>query len=457
MHSSIAQLVNNTQRKVGHWVTLGSAVLVLTLVAIAYSDNGLLTAMVLVSILSCIAIIVLMSWLALTLGEKATTRVSGLFPFALFMMRQRIVNKSTQILGIGLCSFLLLFTLMLMKDLGDTMSAYERVHNGNLLVSQATHEQIADLENWATDNAIDIRQHKPFMYAKLIKVNGIHLTDVTDKPSESMSTMARAIRLHWTKAVPSNNKLIQGTWWQANEPNWQQVSVEQEVMTDLGLEIGDKLTFFIGEQSIDFTISASHAYKAGAGSITFWVQTPPSALNYIQAPHYTMASLELAEHQFSLLGQLWQKHPTLRMTSLKEMTARFDKVLAMLTQVIAGFSLLIILLSTIVIVATVHAVEGQEKRKNSIIMSFGLSKKTCLHLNVMEWLVTAAIAAIGAISATYIAGLLIYQSQFSLPYLPNISWLTGALVLILTAVTLMGVAASKKTLSSSIRELMHEQ
>ena len=170
-----------------------------------------------------------------------------------------------------------------------------------------------------------------------------------------------------------------------------------------------------------------------------------------------MASLELAETQFSLLGDLWQQHPSLRMVSLKEMTARFDAMLSMITHVISGFAVLIIILASIVILASITSLEDKEKKKNAIIMSFGFDKSTCLKLNIIEWIVTGAIAAIGSISGTYIAGLLIYQSQFSLTYQPDFLWLGVTLFVILLSVTLLGIAASKNSLSSSVRQLMAEQ
>jgi len=455
--SSVAQLIHSTQANVGYGFTFICAFAVLALIAFAYSDNGLLTTMVFTAMIISVALIIAISWGLLTVAEKATQQLSGLFPFTMYMMKQRLVNKSTQILGVGLCAFLLLFTLMLMKDLGSTLSAYQREHNGNLLVSQATAAQMRDIEQWAQKHNADIRQHKPFMYAKLIQVNGKDLSDFAEQPSQSLSTLAREIRLHWTETVPANNRVNNGQWWHKQDTHWQQVSIEDEVMTDLGLSIGDEVTFFIGQEAVDFTISASHVYRSGGGSITFWVQMPPSALDHVSAPHYSMASIELDDTQFSLLNELWQAHPSLRMVSLQEMTARFDNTLAMITQVIAGFSALITVLSVIVILATIHAVEGKEKKKNSIIMSFGFSRKTCFRLNVIEWLITATVAAIGAISGACIAGYLIYQSQFSLPYQPDIVWLVGTLLIILTAVTAIGVMASKRSLTSSIRDLMTEQ
>lgn len=454
--SSAAKLIQQVQSSMAVWLSAFSAVLVLALVATFYSDNGLLTLMVLVSVGVCIALILVVSWLGLTVSERLSRTFSGLVPFALYMMRQRLMSKTTQILGVGLCAFLLLFTLMLMRDLGNTMSAYSRQHDGNLLVSQASVEQMTDIRSLAQREGMQIRQSKPYVYASLVAINQQMLSDYTDRPSESLTTMQSAIRLHWSEAVPANNRVVDGQWWQVGDADWQQVSVEEEVMTDLDLRIGDTLTFAIGDQTLNFAVAASHVYQAGAGSITFWIQMPLEAVSHITAPHYHMASLELEQNQFSMLAPLWREHPTLRMVSLKEMTARFDRILAIVTDVISGFSMLISLLAVIVIVSSIQGLEAKEKKKNSVILSFGFNASTCLKLNAIEWGVTALIAATGAIVGTYVAGLLIYQSQFSLNYQPDFRWLFTTLLIILTAVTSLGIVASKNSLRASVRTLMAE-
>ncbi|WP_240474856.1 ABC transporter permease [Rheinheimera baltica] len=453
---SVRQLIQPQRRSISNAVLFGCATLVLAGVAAHYSDNGLLTAMLLGSMLASIALLLVLSWLTLSLCEKLSQPFSGILPFALYMMKQRLLSKTTQILGIGLAAFLLLFTLMLLKDLGDNMAAHQRTHDGNLLVSQASSAQMADIQLWAAQHAITIRQHKPFMYVQLTHINGGQLADVMQKPSDSLATLSRPVRLHWSEAVPGNNRLVSGQWWHSADTNWQQLSVEQEVMTDLGLQLGDRLGLVIAEHYVEFSIAATHAYQSGAGAITFWLQMPPAALTHIKAPHYSMASLELQPEQFSLLGQLWQQHPSLRMVSLQELTQRFDSSLALVTRLISGFAGLIILLAGVVMVSSVHAVEAKEQKKNSIILSFGLSKRTCLQLNIIEWLVTGAIAATGAIVATWLAGLLIYQSQFSLPYHPDIGWLLGTLAVILSLVTGLGIVLSKNSLAGSVRQLMAE-
>ncbi|WP_226992195.1 FtsX-like permease family protein [Aliiglaciecola lipolytica] len=141
---------------------------------------------------------------------------------------------------------------------------------------------------------------------------------------------------------------------------------------------------------------------------------------------------------------------------MREMMARFDNTLSLVTQIISGFSLMIICLASIVIVSSVLAYERQERKKNSVIMSFGLPKRTCLHINLIEWTITGGIAATGAMASTWLAGILIYQSQFSLPYTPDFIWLGTTLLVIMSIVIIIGHLASRNSLNSSIRELLME-
>ncbi|MFT5755816.1 MAG: putative ABC transport system permease protein [Alteromonadaceae bacterium] len=452
--TSVSRLFHQNQKRFSLGLIKLCALLVLILVAVQYSDNGLLTSMFVASIFITIILITAISWAVLTFGEKATQQFSGLIPFTLFMMKQRLLSKSTQILGIGLSTFLLLFTLMFLKDLGDTMISYQRTHDGNVMVSQASQPEMEAIKQWSTTHDINLRQTKPYLYAKVVKINDQALNEFATKPSDSLATLSHPIRLHWTQKLPKTNSVVQGKWWREESKNWQQISLEEEVMTDLGLTLGDKLTFIIDQQSYTFTVNASHVYKPGAGSIIFWVQMPEAAIQHINAPHYNMASLELNDNQWSLLGELWQKHPTIRMISLQEITKQFDDILAMITKVISGFAVMIILLAVIVILSSINALEGKEKKKNSVIMSFGFLKKTCLQLNIIEWLITALIIATGAIAGTYLTGMLIYQSQFSLPYQPNFLILFITLTIILSTVTLLGIYASRHSLKSSVKQLM---
>ncbi len=429
----------------------------LSLLAIWYSDNALLTGIMLMVLSVTVVLILSLTFVTLKLLQVLTRSSTGLFSFSIFMMNQRIFSKSTQIMGIGLCVTLLLFTLMLLRDIGQAMEQNSRVNDGNLVISKASEEQINFIKQWSSKYQSPIRQLRPYTRAKLIKINGLDMQRYVDHPSDSMATLQKPIRLSWANQLPKNNQLVDGLWWQLDPQNWQQISVENEIMTDMELKLGDKLTFFIADHFFDFTIVSSHAYKAGQGSITFWFQVPLTAQNHLNIDPFYMGSMEVAENAWKHLSQIWRQHPTVGLMPLKELTKNFDDMLALVTKMVFAISSLLLIMALIVIAASVKGFEQDEQKKNGLLLSLGLDKKHCLRLTLFEWISTSMVSAFGAIAGTWLAGILIYQSQFSLTYTPHYGWLLTTLLVVMALITSIGYLFNRRSLNASVTSLINDR
>lgn len=451
---SIAALIRDQEKRQINWLQMIWSLLSISLLAAIYSDNPLLTGLTLFSMASTLLLLMSLTWLLLTLGERVSRKFAGLIGFSFYIMKKRLLSKATQILGVGLCATLLLFTLMLLKDIGGSMQKYTRVHDGNLMIGQATQSHQKVITSWADANQAEIRQLKPFVFAQLIDVNGVELATHAGKPSDSLAVLAEPVRVHYTDAIPANNRVVSGQWWTEQNLRWNQISVESEVMTDIGLHIGDKLNFLINDQIHAFEIVSSHVFRSGYGSITFWFQIPSNAQQSIQANSYLMGSLEIPDGAWSQLSELWQNYPTIRLVSLQEMTQRFDDTLALLTKLVLAFSIIICVLAALVIIASVKGFEVEDKHKTGLLLSFGLSVKDCYRLYWYEWSITSLIAASGAIFGTYLAGQLIYQSQFSMAYRADYLWLFTTLILTLIFVCSVGLLSCRETVNTDVRELI---
>ena len=451
--ASLLSLIRNPSESSYVWHRLFWSITSVTLLAAAYSDNMLLTGMTLTAIAVALALMVTLTWTVIRLGDLWGRQRAGLLPFAFFMMRQRLFAKSAQVMGLGLCGLLLLFSLMLMRDLGTTMEGYGRSHDGNLMIAEAQTDQIDAIHRWAKETGSSVRALRPFVSAQLVSVNGKILADM-QKPSDTLTTLKDPIRLSWTDDMPRNNRLVGGNWWPAGTDNWQQISAEPEVMTDMGFSYGDRLTYQIGGKSYDFTLVASHAYQPGAGSITFWFQVPLSARPNIDAPTRYMGSMELPQTAWDALAGLWQQYPTLSLVPLQELTERFDRTLGIVKKVTSGYAAMVLLLALFVLAASVSGFSADDRQKNGLLMGMGLRDTDCLRLNFYDWGVTALIAATGAVAGTWSAGLLIYRAQFNLTYNPDILWVAGIVVAMVATVCLVGYLACRQSLKVSVRNLM---
>jgi putative ABC transport system permease protein len=451
--ASLLSLIRNPTENSNVWQRLFWSITAVTLLAAAYSDNMLLTGMTLTAIAAALALMAALTWTVIRLGDAWGRRRAGLLPFAFFMMRQRLFAKSAQVMGLGLCGLLLLFSLMLMRDLGSTMESHGRSHDGNLMIAEAQSDQIDAIRDWAQETGSIVRTLRPFVSAQLVAVNGKAIAEI-EKPSDTLAALKDPIRMSWTDAMPKNNRLVGGKWWSAGTDNGRQISAESEVMTDMGFNYGDTLTYRIGGKPYDFTLVASHAYQSGAGSITFWFQVPLSARAQIDAPTRYMGSMELPEPAWDALAGLWQQYPTLSLVPLQELTERFDQTLGIVTKVTSGYAAMVLLLALFVLAASVSGFSADDRQKNGLLMSMGLRETDCLKLNFYDWGVTALIAAAGAVAGTWSAGLLIYQAQFNLTYRPDGLWVTAMVLAMGATVCLVGYVACRQSLKVSARDLM---
>jgi predicted lysophospholipase L1 biosynthesis ABC-type transport system permease subunit len=395
-----------------------------------------------------------LTWAVLWIGERLSRDKSGLWSFVFFIMKNRAPSKTAQVMSLGLCATLLLFTLMLMRDIGDSMVSHTRSHNGNLIVTEALSPQLADIEHWAGATGSSIKDMRLFQRAQLTRINNRSPELHAGHPSETLSVIQKQIRLSWSEAVPDNNRIVAGDWWARATPEWQQVSVEEEVMVDLELEIGDVLTFLLGDRELELEIVASHAVTAGGSAVTFWFTAPPSIVRELPKPLRAMGSMELPDAAWPRLSELLTQHPTLAVVSLRELTQRFDATLSIMTRLTVAYSAMILLLSIAVLLASMICFEADDRQRNGLLKSMGLADRGCLRLALYEWMLTGLLAASGAIGGTWLAGQLIYRSQFQLSYQPDPLWMLGTLGVCCALVCALGIAFSKAALRASPRQLL---
>ncbi|WP_229954210.1 ABC transporter permease [Parasphingorhabdus litoris] len=455
-HASLVSLIRAIEHPSAKWLRLFWSAASITILASYYSDNATLTLLTLGALGGALVLMIALSWVVLSLGELWGRRRPGLLSFNFFIMKQRIVSKSSQILGLGLCSLLLLFTLMLMKDIGSTMEGYSRTNNGNLLIAELPEGDIEAFDNWSVENAVEVRQLRPYASAKLISINGAPIAEAVTTPSETLAVVGDSLRMSWSKDVPINNRLVAGSWWDENDKNWRQVSAESEVIADLDLSFGDQLIFMIDGKSIELELVAEHAYRPGGASVTFWFQMPEAAHMALALDTFYMGSAELPDEAWDNLGELWNANPTLSLVPLKELTQRFDDTLALVTKVVVGFAAMVLIMTALVIAASMQGFEAEDRQKNGVLLSMGVTKQGCLRLALYDWLTVAVLAGTGAIIGTWLAGMLIYQSQFSMTYVPKPLWLITTMLLIGLSVCSLGILYSRKSLSVSIVALLNE-
>lgn len=437
----------------------GLIIVALMVIIFFYSDNYRLTGYLLLAITFCV-ITMLLVCLAIFSGFKLFGhRLTTSLHTAVVIMRQRLMVKTGQICGLGLCLFLLYFTNQLTRDVLNTVERLHVQQDGNLLVTKIPEKDTQDLFDWAQSHNIERQSFRPYVYGKISATNGQAWEDNQFSPSESKQKLESKIRLHWSAKMPENNLLVAGNWENPiPKKNMFPISVVDEVAEDLGLELGDKLTFSINNAPMQFIITSIHAFKPGSSLITFWFTVPLASFDLLigSENNYRMGSMTLEESHWGLLNDFWQAHPATQMVSLKELLNKLQSYVASLEVVIYGFTIFLTSLCSLVIWSGINVCFDSDKKRNGLMMSFGWSKVYCYRLSFWEWAVTGIVANTGAVFAMWLAGELVYQQIFAASLDFNGF---DALILIIQgsiAVVMIGMVLSWRSLQARVLDLLNE-
>ena len=90
----------------------------------------------------------------------------------------------------------------------------------------------------------------PMISARIETINNINPKELIDEKNKSFWFINGERRISWSKEPPFNNPIIKGKWWEKDEKNKLQISLDYKVANDLKLKIGDSITFNIFGNSV---------------------------------------------------------------------------------------------------------------------------------------------------------------------------------------------------------------
>ncbi|MGB0513772.1 MAG: FtsX-like permease family protein, partial [Wenzhouxiangellaceae bacterium] len=266
--------------------------------------------------------------------------------------------------------------------------------------------------------------------ARLIEINGVAIDQAVRRESDSREETRSPVRLSWADTLPPNNRLTAGEW---PRPGRHDVTVDSEVMSDLGLELGDELTFLIQQKPFSARISGSRGFVGGSSSVMFWFLFRPEALADFPARY--MGGMQIERDATASLALLNRQFPTMRITELEQHIRRIRSIMNSLTGTIDRLMMMLMAAAAIVVMATALATSETRRKRTVLLRVLGLRRRSLRQMILLEFGGLGLMAGIvGAFSALWI-GRAMFRDQFNLPF--QFDWTQFVLPPLLAAVILI--------------------
>lgn len=426
--SAISVIQSNHQLRESHKKYLLLLVPVIPMM-LMYGDN-LLVWIVLAGIACLFLVLAVVSNVVLRLFGKLPTSTS--MRLALSRINRTPFATGIQFGSLAL-SLMLLSIIWLVRS--DLLSDWQQTLPENapnaFALNIASYEKDEYLVTIDANN-VERTQAFPIIRGRLTTINGVEANEYSDT-SAGTDALSREINFTWGDALPVYNEVLKGAWTQEKG-----VSVESEVAEQLGLEIGDELTFTINSQSVVANVNSIRKVEWREMKPNFYFIFTPDVLSAI--PSTWLVSFRLEEQHNQMLNELSRNHPTVSLMDIRKMGSKIQELLKQIVWSITVLAALGVVAGLLLIFTLLRLSLSQRQQEIRLYRTLGASKKRILNTIWCEYglmaLVAGSIAALG--SELSVAGVMNFGFELE-PSLHPMLWIV---LPVLTFMTLAAVVSS---------------
>jgi putative ABC transport system permease protein len=280
--------------------------------------------------------------------------------------------------------------------------------------------------------------------ARLQSINGVPVAQLAaNEQGDRRWVLTREQRLTSMSVLPDDNVILEGELWSV--PARDEVSIERDFAADLGVGVGDLLTFNIQGVPLELYVSSLRSVEWERFSINFFLVVEPGVLD--RAPRFRIAAARLSESaEQPTVDRLAASFPNVTALRLREV---LEKVVAILRQVgfgvrlVGGFT---VLAGIAILGGAVSAGAVRRGRQVALYKTLGMTRAQVVSVFAVEYALVGAVAGvIGTIGGALMAWL-VTRYGFEMAW----AWSPAALAVAVAGTVVLSISAG---LAASARAL----
>ena len=405
--------------------------------AVVGSTNPLLAALFLGGAAVMLGLLALLGWVIRRAAVRAPRPRDPIVRAALANLHRpgAATGSLVTALGFGLATFVLLAGVQSSLD-GNIQRSVPAIAP-DYFVLDVPRDRVDEFRTAVTEVAGDAQiSTVPTLRGSIVAFGPEDdMTVVADMEERDGTWGLRGERgLTYSDTVPEGNVVTAGEWWDEGYDGEPLVSVDEELATAAGIEIGDMVT--VNVLGVPFTARVASTRRIDWDSLGFnnvWVF---SANTFAAAPHNMAATISLPEgtQAGGLLRALVTQFPSSSVIEVGPLLGEARTILDQVSLAILAAASVAVLAGIAVLLGAIAAARAARTYDTVILRVLGASRGQLLALQFAEFgLLVAVLAGVALALGTGLAWLVIVQ-LFEFDWLPDwgeiFAVLGGGLVLV---------------------------
>ncbi|MDV0439922.1 ABC transporter permease [Xanthomonas sacchari] len=393
-----------------------AAALVATVVLAVYATgDGVLAAWVLGGLTLLAALAGAVGSVLLAVLRRLQGRLRGPWKLGLAALTRRRALSVVQLVGLSLslCALLLLAVIGpgLLGQWRDRLPA----DTPNYFLMNIQPDQAEQVLGTLRTLGVADAAVEPFSTGKLVAINGKPPQRREQGPDDDGDGSDRPINFSWRHEFPAANRLLSGRFWAADSTA-AEASVEEGWAQRYGLKLGDRITLLLGDQQRSFTVTSLRKADWDSFRVNFFLLLNAGAVQ--DAPYNLISAFHLPHASAAQLSGLSRAYPNVSLLDIDAILQRVREVIdrvAQAVQLVMGFSLLA---GALVLLAALQATAGERRYDSAVLRTLGARRGQLRGAVLVEFGALGLLAAILAVGAAAIIGVVVARQAFDLALSP---------------------------------------
>ena len=246
----------------------------------------------------------------------------------------------------------------------------------------------------------------PNIKGRLVAKNDQVFSEELVKKSNSLR---RELNLTQTDQYPEDNVIVSG---EAKLSQVGQVSVEAKLAEELGIKIGDRLTFSLPEGLLHAQVVNLRTVEWQSFSPNFFFIFTPKTLDE-NAGSY-LGSFYVPPNEKNKMVSLIQQFPNTVFIDVSLIFDEIKRLVSVLVQIVTVLAALVSLSGFLVLIACINLLMDERKREVALLRSFGSSKRQLKNMMSLEiGLIGLLSGLVACIFAEVISAIVSYRMQMT--------------------------------------------
>ena len=398
------------------WLIYGFSIGLIGLLIWKYTNDIKMTTAILVVGMLTLLVLGFLIYVLLILARQLLPSMSLPWRFGLQGLLKNSPASISQILAFSITLVAMVISFTLRTDLIDNWQKQLPDNAPNHFALNIFPNQQAAFKQELQEKNINESQFFPVVKGRLVEINNTPVQKFVTKDTQGENATNRELSLTWAKELPEDNKIVAGNWWISQQIGL--VSIEKKLADNLKIKLGDLLTFTVGNQQMNATVTSIRELRWDTMKPNFYMVFSPGSLdNY---PSTFITSFYLPETQKNVLNTLIKKFPATTILEVDLILRQFKKILTQLTQAINYLLYFALMAGFTVLFAAVYATLDNRIYEGALMRTLGAKKSFLRKTHIIEFSALGLISGLLAVAVSEAIIYALYTQVLAIEYQPSL-------------------------------------